>query len=319
MRFGPFRPGIARFVLELSGNAGILRHFRLGSSGTRNDRAVVDVLPLSRLNGRPPAIAEKKAESDDWIAFAFLAEEFRTTRKASPAPVRTDDGRRIIVFDPGHGGIDPGASTKGGTREKHIVLRAALILRDMFQATGRYDVHLTRAEDVFVPLGDRFRFAEQKGADLLISIHADSHPTNRKLRGSTVYVLSEKASDAAAAKLAQLENKSDVIAGENLEDYSAEISNILIDLAQSGTMSASHRLAEIAHVRLADSRRNVPGGVRSAGFAVLKSPTVPSMLLELGYLSNPNEEKILKDPEHLKTIGARLLTAIDQWFASPDR
>ena len=325
IRFGAFRPGISRIVLELKQPSGLLRHFRLGSSGAASDRAVIDFIPKSAIasgsrpatpdtDGSPGEITDSRAESNDWIAFAFLAEEFRVKPEVRPKSQRATRTKHLIVLDPGHGGIDPGASTKNGTVEKKVVLQATRVIRKILEATNRYEVLLTRDSDVFVGLGERFHFAETHQADVFISVHADSHPTNKKLQGSTVYVLSERASDEAAAKLAQNENKSDLIAGADLSVYSDEISSILIDLAQTGTMTASRQMAEIAHSALAERDRNIPGGVRSAGFAVLKSASVPSMLLELGYLSNRKEEALLQQDAYVTRIAERLLNALDSWF-----
>jgi N-acetylmuramoyl-L-alanine amidase len=236
---------------------------------------------------------------------------------ATPAPSKPEpgasSGRKVIVLDPGHGGIDPGASGAKGTLEKDVVLALALAMRDAIAATGRYEVRLTRESDVFISLAERVRFARTNRADLFIALHADSlrGPT---VRGATVYTLSEKASDREAEALAEKENRADVIAGVDLGGDSEEIAGILIDLAQRETKNASVSVAK----RIVDELEGVTGLTgqphRSAGFRVLRAPDVPSVLLEAGYLSSKQDEALLTSPEWRAEVAGALVEALDAYF-----
>jgi N-acetylmuramoyl-L-alanine amidase len=222
-------------------------------------------------------------------------------------------GKKVIVLDPGHGGLDPGAASSAGTLEKDVVLALAIAMRDAIAATGRYEVKLTREGDTFVSLPDRVRFARQNRADLFIALHADSlrGPT---VRGATVYTLSEKASDKEAEALAEKENRADIIAGVDLGGDSEEIAGILIDLAQRETKNASVSLAK----RIVSELEGVTGLTgqphRSAGFRVLRAPDVPSVLLEAGYLSSRQDEALLTSPEWRKEVAGALVEALDAYF-----
>jgi N-acetylmuramoyl-L-alanine amidase len=234
---------------------------------------------------------------------------------SSPAPrERKSDDRRVVVIDAGHGGIDPGATSVSGVQEKEITLAMALELKRYLERDSRYRVLLTRPDDVFLRLRDRIEIARAAGADLFISLHADSIGTSA-IRGASVYTLSEKASDKESEALAAKENKADVIGGVDLSDKSVEVSNILIDLAQRESMNQAARLAGL----LIDQLRLVSPVLdrthRFAGFAVLKAPDIPSVLVELGYLSNRrDEQRLLSEGQRAKTAGA-MRRAIDSYFA----
>jgi N-acetylmuramoyl-L-alanine amidase len=182
------------------------------------------------------------------------------------------------------------------------------------ERTGRYRVVLTRQRDIFVRLRDRVGFARDAGAELFISLHADS-VRNRKIRGLAVYTLSERASDREAAMLAEKENKSDLIAGIDLSKESREVTNILIDLAQRESMNQSARFAVHLVKALARETKLLRNTHRFAGFAVLKAPDVPSVLLELGFLSNPTEERALKGRRYRSKLAAALTRGVDRYFA----
>jgi len=223
-----------------------------------------------------------------------------------------------VVIDPGHGGVDPGTTGLSGVYEKELTLAAAKELKRQLEASGRYEVVLTRDKDVFLPLSERVQIARNARAELFLSLHADSI-ANDSVVGSSVYTLSEKASDAAAAALAANENKADVIAGANLDGYSGEVADILIDLAQRETKSDSMKYARDLVDELDKSGRMLEHGSRAAGFAVLKAPDVPSVLLEMGYLSNPREERELRDPAYRSRLMAAVKRAIDVYFSALDR
>ncbi|MGO4835802.1 N-acetylmuramoyl-L-alanine amidase, partial [Rhizobiaceae sp. 2RAB30] len=192
------------------------------------------------------------------------------------------------------GGIDGGAEGPNGTVEKTITLAFALELRAKLAATGRYDVYMTRDKDDFLRLDERVRIARQHEADLLISIHADTIRV-KGLRGATVYTVSDKASDAEAQALADRENLSDQLAGMSIEDQNHEVSDILVDLIRRETHNFSIRFARSLVGELSNNIEMINNPHRSAGFRVLKAPDVPSVLVELGYLSNPQDEEQLRD------------------------
>lgn len=205
-------------------------------------------------------------------------------------------GRFTVVIDPGHGGIDGGAVGKLGTREKDIVLQFAQELKSKLEASGPFDVKLTRSEDVFLSLRQRLDFNRRNKADLFLSIHADSL-NDRSVRGSTIYTLSKKASDKLSERLAEAENSVDQLAGLPVNDDTEAITDILIDLTTRETKVFSKQFARILMVSLKDDIRLIKNPVRSAAFGVLKAPDVPGALLELGYLSNVSDEKLMKSNE----------------------
>ncbi|RMD90371.1 MAG: N-acetylmuramoyl-L-alanine amidase, partial [Alphaproteobacteria bacterium] len=227
-------------------------------------------------------------------------------------------GRRIIVVDAGHGGNDPGAPGVAGVPEKKITLDVAREAARQLEATGRYHALLTRDRDVYIGLRDRVAFARHHKADLFVSLHADSIK-NRRVRGATVYTLSETASDAEAADLAARENKADILAGLDLDVEAPEVANILIDLAQRETMNYSARFANYLLPELKDRvvlRRN---SHRFAGFVVLKAPDVPSVLVEMGYMSNRDDARFLGSARGRKEIAAALVAAVDRYFRAVER
>jgi N-acetylmuramoyl-L-alanine amidase len=236
-----------------------------------------------------------------------------------PAPIpKPDDPRRVVVIDPGHGGVDPGAISLGGAYEKSITLAIAQEAERQLTATGRYKVQLTRTDDSFIRLRDRVAIARQAGADLFISIHADTI-NNRAIGGMSIYTLSETASDHEAEALATKENKADIIAGVDLRDETPQVSTILIDLAQRETKNLSAKLARAMIDEMGHDRRLLPKPHRFAGFAVLTAPDMPSILIELGYLSNQADERELMDPGYRLRLGRDIQRAIDRFFAAKDR
>ncbi len=238
-----------------------------------------------------------------------------TPQPVKPKPKKKGPGKAVIIIDPGHGGVDPGAISKRGTAEKSVTLAFSRALRDALVASGRYKVHMTRDSDRFIRLRDRVRIARNKNADLFISIHADSIRRGRA-RGATVYTLSEKASDKEAAALASKENRADLIAGVALEKESTAVKGILIDLAQRETKNHSVSFAKqlLRRVRAVTRVRTRPH--RQAGFAVLTAPDVPSILIELGYLSNRHDETNLRSKKWRKKVAAAVKKSIDRYFST---
>ena len=225
---------------------------------------------------------------------------------------------RLVVLDPGHGGIDPGCIGLSGTYEKEITLQMARELARGLEATGRYRVKLTRDEDEFVPLEERVARARGANADLLLSIHADALP-DAKMRGASVFTLSEQASDREAAALAARENKADLVAGIDLSRHAPEVSHILFDLARRETNNQSIRLARDLVNELGRRVRLLHNSHRSAGFVVLKAPDVPSALVEIGCLSNREEEAMLQLPAYQRKLAAGLLQSVNDFFAPPPK
>jgi N-acetylmuramoyl-L-alanine amidase len=301
-RYGLFAPGKSRIVLDLSGPFLIDKAFVLDARPDQPARLVVDLVPTDRATFLAKLREEKNTAASD---------------VAPPAaePPKAVLGPPVVVLDPGHGGVDPGTMSADGTTEKEVVLAFAKTLKARLEADGRYRVFLTREDDTFLPLRQRVEFAKEKGASLFLSIHADSFAKRvAEASGATVYTLSEQASDDEAKELAAKENFSDAIAGVELPNESDEVvANILIDLAQRETQNRSVIFARSMVGQLAGNLHTKV--LKSAGFRVLKAPDVPSVLLELGFLSNPEDEKHLKDETWRQSTAKSVAAAIDSYFA----
>jgi len=230
--------------------------------------------------------------------------------KAAIAPRRVP----IIVIDPGHGGIDPGCIGYSGTYEKNISFATAREIAHLLESTKRYKVVLTRDDDEFIALHERVERARAAAGDLFISVHADAIP-DRSVRGASVFTLSEKASDAAAAELAQRENKADMVAGIDLGGKSREVSDILIDLARRQTNNMSIGLARQLVSKLGTEVAMLENSHRSAGFAVLKAPDIPSALVELGCLSNREEDKLLRAAAYRHKLAIGIAQSVDAYYS----
>ena len=302
LRYGLFKPGQSRVVLDILGPAAIDKAFMLEPVGARAFRLIVDLKVIGR-----DAFLEGLGKPA--LAFSAIPP---LPSPSSPAPPRPR--RRVLAIDPGHGGVDPGATGVSGVYEKSLTLSAAREFKIMLEKNGRYRVVLTRGRDIFLRLRDRVAKSREAGAELFISLHADVIE-NRNIRGLSVYTLSEKASDKEAAALADKENKADLIAGLDLSNESPVVTNILIDLAQRETMNDSARFAAMLVKELGREVKILRNTHRFAGFAVLKAPDVPSVLLELGFLSNRFEEKALRNKAYRAKLGAALIRAVDQYFA----
>ncbi len=245
-----------------------------------------------------------------FTAFAIAA----VTQPASTFGLtrRTRSRRKIIVIDPGHGGADPGAISIGGAYEKNIALSVAQRLHGILKRSPRLRVYLTRKDDVFIPLQERVARAHALHADLFVSIHADSIPDPR-MRGASVFTLSEKASDKYAAEVAARENKDDLLTDIDLSRQTAEVSNILVDLARRET---ANRSISLAHFIAKDLRRHgavLDPCLRSAGFVVLKTLEVPAVLVEIGCLSNRTEERQLRSPRYQQGIASAVARGIKEY------
>jgi N-acetylmuramoyl-L-alanine amidase len=267
-------------------------------------RLVIDLERISK-DEFDRIIREQRGKLPDYTAPGDEAREGQRARKDAP----------LVVIDPGHGGIDPGATGKNGTNEKDIVLLVAKELRDQIWASGRYRVLMTRGADYYIALRQRFEIARSAGAEVFVSLHADSSPL-RASRGLSIYTLSTQASDEEAAALARRENRADIVAGVDISHNNSRVAGILIDLAQRQSLTNAHRLAATLVVALDGRVEMVPKPQRSAGFAVLKAPDVASVLIELGHLSNPKEEHQLRDPAYRARLAEGLLKGIDKYFAT---
>jgi len=233
--------------------------------------------------------------------------------KGAKAPAAKAEWRKMVVIDPGHGGVDPGALAANGTYEKDITLAMARELKRQLEATGRYRVALTRDGDQFIPLRERPARARAMGADLFLSLHADSHDDGA-VRGLSVYTLSDTASDREAGMLASRENRSDALGGVNLSIESDQVASILIDLAQRDTMNQSRRFAYTVVQEVGRDTLLLPRPAALGRFAVLTSPDVPAALVELGYLSQPQDFRLLTTPQHQKRLAGGLVRAIETFF-----
>jgi N-acetylmuramoyl-L-alanine amidase len=223
----------------------------------------------------------------------------------------------VVVLDPGHGGIDPGTRAPSGELEKDLVLEFASALRAKLEATGKYRVMMTRTDDTFVELSERVRFARQQQAQLLISIHCDALVRGEgEAEGATVYTLSDKATDAEAQRLADTENRADIIAGVDLAAEPDEIADILIDLAQRETKTFSAHFARNVVKEMRTAARLHKRPQRSAGFRVLKAPDVPSVLIELGYVSNARDLKQLVSESWRSRAGDAIVHAVHTYFTT---
>jgi N-acetylmuramoyl-L-alanine amidase len=257
-----------------------------------------------------------------WMREAFAATPTRSIGRAQPPASPSRPSVRppapLVMLDPGHGGKDPGAIGVSGTYEKQVALAAAFELKRQLEFGGHYRVALTRARDVFVPLDDRVAKAQAHGAALFVSMHADAL-SDHAVRGASVYTLANTASDAQTAALAQRENSADRFAGSNWRDASPEVSRILASLVRQETRIGSGRLARSLVGNLDRDLPMLPNPERHAGFVVLKAVDIPSVLVEMGFMSNRNDEAELRHPEHRARVAEAMKRAVDTYFAAVAR
>lgn len=335
-RYGQFDAGTSRLVLDLAGPARVRQsRYELPQGGRH--RLVIELDRISTAEfeqqiqpwmhsvtrttrvvtatpDTPPAAAPPPPPPRP--VAALTPPQAAAPAAPPPAPrAAPRTARRVVVLDPGHGGVDPGAVGASGSYEKDVTLAMAREIKRQLETTGRYKVAMTRDDDVFVRLRDRIARARAAEAELFVSIHADAM-RNREQRGASVYTLSETASDDEAAALAARENRADIIAGVDLSHENKTVMNILIDLAQRETMNHSAGFAHILVEELGREIQLVPAKPhRFAGFAVLRAPDVPSVLVELGYLSNKADEQLLTRPHYRTKVAAALVKAIERYFA----
>lgn len=311
-RYGLFAKGKSRIVIDVVGPVHVEQSFILDAKGGKSAKLVVDIVPTDRVNfeRRRKALYEKRVRENRKAKKASLGSAIE---KLARAPKKLSKKR--IVIDPGHGGLDPGASSKKGTREKDVVLAFAKILKKKLLKLGTYDVKLTRSVDIFVPLAERVQIAEDYHASLFISIHADSIKRRlaKRTRGATIYTLSKEGSDLEAQALANKENKSDILAGIDIAPES-EVEGILRDLTQRETKNQSLDFASYAFRNMRKKTKFRQNMMRSANFRVLRSAIVPSVLIELGYISNVDDEKLLRSPKWQASLASSLSKAVDKFM-----
>jgi N-acetylmuramoyl-L-alanine amidase len=312
-RYGLVMPGGSRIVFDLAGPA-----------------RIANAQVLEAANGQPARLVLELEEVDRTTFVQSLSADIRTELRPAigdPAPAATNvettpanspsvpDLRPVIVIDPGHGGPDNGTQS-GSETEKNLVLEFSHALRDRIEKSGKYRVVMTRTDDTFVPLNDRVRIARNQSAALLVSIHADALPRREgDAQGATIYTLSDRASDAEAERLAETENKADAIGGVNLTEEPTEVADILIDLAQRETRTFSNQFARILMGEMKTTTRMHKHPLKSAGFKVLKASDVPSVLIELGYVSNKEDlGHLVSEHWRSRTVGS-VAHAIDTFFA----
>ena len=310
-RIGTIESNGRRIVFDLAKPAVIKKAFMLSPQSNFGWRFVVDITLVS----------PREFNSKVGTSYAFTSSDspssYAKRNTPKPSTSKKSSSKKIIVLDPGHGGKDPGAiGAYGKTYEKNITLAMGKELKAILEKKG-YKVYLTRSTDIFIPLRQRVRIAQRYKADLFMSIHADS-ALNRNAKGLSVYTLSEKASDKEAAALAERENKVDIIGGVDFSENSKEINDILISLSQTDSRNKSSKFATYMVNEMSKTVKLVNNTHRFAGFAVLKAPDIPSVLLEMGYLSNRNEEKLLKQSSYRKKLATSASKAIDRYFNDPE-
>lgn len=305
-RFGMFAADRSRIVIDLS-EAALVESVE--TTIRPSDRAALLSIGLAA-TGRA---AFEEAVARDARAVLESAMTTASLRDLDAAP---GDDRPVIVLDPGHGGVDPGAVARGGVLEKDIVLAFATRLRERLEEGGRYRVVMTRDADVFVALGERVKIAQRAQADLFVSIHADSISSAPQVSGLTVYTGSERASDRESARLADRENQADAVAGVEETQIPDEVADILHDLTLRETRGFSHGFAGRLVEELEGVARLNKNPHRQAGFRVLRAPDVPSVLLELGYLSSQRDIELLLSETWRDKATAAIADAIGRYFTT---
>jgi N-acetylmuramoyl-L-alanine amidase len=320
--------GAGRLDLETSRPAVVRKMFLIPPSGNGNYRLVLDLEATSVSSsssrtpiaaGALPPTAAPASAAHPVITPASLPEIKPAAPDAAPPRKEHHPGKPIVVIDAGHGGVDPGATSVSGAYEKNIVLALAQDVKAQLDKDGKVTAILTRDRDIFIPLRERVAIARAANADLFMSLHADT-VADPDIRGLSVYTLSQTASDTEAQALADKENKSDIVAGIDFSNESPEVTNILIDLVQRESMNlsakfAGHVITEVSR----ETRQLLQNTHRFAGFAVLKAPDVPSVLVESGYLSNDRDEQMLRRPEYRAKLAQALARAIEGFLVKQQK
>ena len=304
-RFGLMMEGGSRIVLDVTKPVRVDKAYVVDAAAGDPARLVLDLLPTDRQSFLHEIAAEDR----------LLAAPPQPPHPQLPA--KSTDPRPLVVLDPGHGGIDTGTIAPTGQMEKDIVLDFAKRLRERIERSGKFRVLMTRSDDTYIPLDERVHIARNAGASLFVSIHADSLPHKEgDAQGATIYTLSNKASDAQAAQLADKENGADVIAGVDLKSEPNDVAGILIDLAQRETKTFSMQFARDVVGDMKGVARLHKGPIKSAGFRVLRAPDVPSVLVELGYVSNREDLRSLMSDAWRDRTADSIAKAIDTYLSA---
>jgi len=339
VHYGSIIGGEGRLTLELGYPVEIAQTLSLNSKDGQGHRIVID---LKRTSAKTFVAQARQDRGQSLFAAADLKTIVQPLPKPAAGPAAAGDGadslvtaglkpaltladeadqaadlraeKFVIVIDPGHGGRDPGALSESGVEEAAVVLAMAKQLKQDLDKSGRYLAVLTRTDDTSLKLRERIEFARKQDADLFISIHADSLDNAPNVRGASVYTLDEDASDKEAAALAKKENRADIILGVDLSTHSRTVNDILIKLAMRESKNASVRFSQLLMPQIGRVTPLMRTNLRSAGFAVLKAPDVPSVLLELGYLSNASDEENLQSQTWRKNVSKSITRAIDLFF-----
>ncbi|MEO0567653.1 MAG: N-acetylmuramoyl-L-alanine amidase [Pseudomonadota bacterium] len=302
VRVGGFRPGWSRMVVELAGPFGL--------ASADMDVDVTDGTAALKVRLAPKSQADFAAESGMPNASGW--DGHTETPVVNLPPKANDDDSFVVIIDPGHGGIDPGAE-QGGVMEKNLMLAFAKELKEVLLRREDMQVILTRQDDSFVSLERRVAIAHQAGADLFLSLHADAL-SEGKAEGATVYTLSERASDKASAAMAERHNRADLMAGVDLTGTDDVVADVLMDLARLETKPRAIQLRDAIHLSLQKNKLPLNARpLREAGFSVLKSPDIPSVLLELGFLSSEKDRKNISDPKWRAEMAKAVGEAISAW------
>ncbi|MEM7620732.1 MAG: N-acetylmuramoyl-L-alanine amidase [Pseudomonadota bacterium] len=320
-RYGVFAPGKSRVVIDLIQPALVKKAYSLPATNDQPARLVMDFASTDRKTYLAAQLEQRKRRLREAARQKRRKKAGASQEKQPDLAIRRKKSSKtkkpVVTLDPGHGGIDPGAIGVNGTKEKDVVLAFGKLLRKKLKQKERYDVIMTRSTDVFIPLRGRVKFARDKDADLFVSLHADSIARqDASVRGASVYTLSENASDEQARLLALAENKSDIIAGVDLSDNSDAVSDILIDLARRETKNHSVAFANILINSMREATRVKKEPLRFANFAVLRAPDIPSVLVELAYLSSFRDEELLQSSAWREKVADAVALAIDNYFAS---
>ena len=317
IRVSQFRPGVVRIVLDLKTELNP-QLFGLSPVGDYGYRVVLDLYPLTPQDPLMALLEEtERAERARASAPAASPQEPENARPADPDRAKARGGRRtiIVVVDPGHGGEDPGAIGRRGTYEKTVALAIGRKLKSALDAEPGMRAMLTRDDDYFVPLASRVEKARRVQADLFISVHADAF-TTPSARGSSVFALSEHGASSAAARwLAQRENQADLIGGVNLDIGDPMLARTLLDLSQTAQISDSLRVGRSVLDGIGAVNPLHRGIVEQAGFAVLKAPDIPSILVETAFISNPEEEQKLRSDAHQRRLAESIRVGVKRYFA----
>ncbi|TJZ71066.1 AMIN domain-containing protein [Chitiniphilus eburneus] len=319
LRAGRFKPGVVRVVIDLKTEIKP-QVFTLPPVGDYRNRLVIDLYPLVQNDPLLAFLDEQQTAASAPAAVAAAPAPAPATPPNKPQVVERGDLKvdRLVtvVLDPGHGGEDPGAVGPGGNHEKTVVLQIAKRLRALLEKEPNIRVVMTRDGDFFVPLGTRVRKARAAKADLFVSIHADAF-TRPDANGSSVFALSERGATSTAAKwLAQTQNDADLIGGVKIDTKDIHLARTLMDLTQTATINDSLKLGKVMLGELGNINRLHKAQVEQAGFAVLKSPDIPSVLVETAFISNPAEERKLISDDYQQQMAAALHQGIKRYFAA---